>query len=135
MQSINRLRPQSPIALQSELSELIAARQQQIATGRRLEKPSDDPAAWAAISGASRVQANMDAWLRNIDRGLSVSRQAETAITGIADRLADASALLIQASSDTIGNENRNIIALEMDDIAVSVGKLMRQNNAFGYDC
>ena len=62
MQSVNRTRPSQDILLQSELSQRIADHQEQIATRRRIDRPSQDPAAWAQISDTAKVQANMGAW-------------------------------------------------------------------------
>lgn len=132
MQSVNRTRPSNDIMLQNELSQRIAERQQQIATRRRLDRASQDPAAWAQISDTAKVQANMGAWLRNIDRGLSIAAQADGAMSEINTRLSRASELLVLASSETISAEGRETIAQEIESIGLTIADLLDQENAFG---
>lgn len=132
MQSVNRTRPSQDILLQSELSQRIADHQEKIATRRRIDRPSQDPAAWAQISDTAKVQANMGAWLRNIDRGLSIAAQADGAMTEINTQLIRASELLVQASSETISAQDRETIAQEIESIGLIIADLLDQENAFG---
>ncbi|QTD56501.1 flagellin [Parasphingorhabdus cellanae] len=132
MQSVNRNRAPSAIVLQNDLAQLIADRQQQIATRRRLERASEDPAAWSQISNVAKVQSSMDAWLRNIDRGLSIAAQADGAMKDISSRLIRAKELLVQASSETISQADRDTIAEEIEGIGDTISDLLGQDNAFG---
>ncbi len=132
MQSVNRARPSHAINLQNQLAQLIADRQQQISTRRRLDRASEDPAAWSQISNIAKVQANMGAWLRNIDRGLSIAAQADGAMNGISAQLIRAKELLVQASSETISIADRETIAQEIESIGDTISGLLAQENAFG---
>lgn len=132
MQSVNRTRPSHAIGLQNELAQRIADRQEQIASRRRLERASDDPAAWSQISNIAKVQANMGAWLRNIDRGLSIAAQADGAMDDISSQLTRAKELLVQASSETISQKDRETIAEEIEGIGDTISDLLSQENAFG---
>ncbi len=132
MQSVNRTRPSSDIVLQQELAQNIAERQQQIATTRRIDRASDDPAAWSEISSIAKVQANMDAWLRNIDRGLSIAAQADGAMSEINSQLARATELLVQASNETISPVDREIIAEEVEGIGRTIADMLDQEDGFG---
>ncbi|GAA0469451.1 flagellin [Parasphingorhabdus litoris] len=132
MQSINRNRPSSAIILQNDLAQLIADRQQQISTRRRLEHASDDPASWSQISNIAKVQANIGAWLRNIDRGQSIAAQADGAMNEIADQLIRAKELVIQASSQTISQADLETIAQQMESVGETIADLLSQENAYG---
>ncbi len=132
MQSINRIRPANDIRLQSELSQLIADRQQQIATGKKLDDPSDNQVAWSQISDIAKAQADIGGWLRNIDRAQSVSNQAEDAVTQISVQLSRANELLVQASSGTASLESREIIALEMENIGATLSDILSKDDSYG---
>ena len=132
MQSVNRTRPSNDIILQNELAQRIADRQHQIATTRRIDRASDDPAAWSEISNIAKVQANMDAWLRNIDRGLSIAAQADGAMSEINSQLARATELLIQASNETISPVDLETIAQEVEGIGGTIADILGQDNGFG---
>lgn len=132
MQSVNRTRPSQAVVLQNELAQRIADRQQQISTRRRIDRASEDPAAWSQISDIAKVQANMGAWLRNIDRGLSIAAQADGAMSEINTQLARASELVIQASSETLSADDRETIAQEIESIDETIADLLDQENAFG---
>ncbi|MEW4468445.1 hypothetical protein AB1K62_11500 [Parasphingorhabdus sp. JC815] len=132
MQSVNRIRPSNDVLLQQELAQRIADRQEQIATRRRIDRPSQDPAAWAQISDTAKVQANMGAWLRNIDRGLSIAGQADAAMSEINTQLSRATELLVLASGDTVSLDDRETIAQEIESIGQTITSLLDQENAFG---
>ncbi|WP_422343541.1 flagellin [Parasphingorhabdus sp.] len=132
MQSVNRNRPSNAVILQNDLAQKIADRQEQISTRRRINRASEDPAAWSQISNIAKVQANMGAWLKNIDRGVSIAGQADGAITGINDQLIRAKELLVQASSQTISQADLVTIAQEIESIGDTISDLLAQENAFG---
>jgi len=92
--------------------------QRAVATGRRLQKPSDDPVgaqrailARAELDGTKQFQANVAqarGWLDTTDEALS----------GLTDILHRARELTVQGASDAIGPTGRQNIALEMDQLA-----------------
>jgi len=132
MQSVNRLRPGNEISLQAQLSIMIAEKQQQISTGRRIESPSQDPASWSQISGVAKQQANVSAWLKNIERGIAIAGQAEKTIEEFSNQLLRAKELLVQASNGTQSFENRALIAVEIIAISESINQLTDTKDGFG---
>ena len=132
MQSVNRARPRPEIVAQAKMSEQLAKLQQQISTGKKIDKPSDDPAAWSRISDIARLQSDMTAWQRNVNRGQSISRQAADTIGDINNQLIRVSELTIQAASDTMSSDNRALIAQEIEAITESIAELIDQNSTFG---
>ncbi|MCA8975833.1 MAG: flagellar hook-associated protein FlgL [Planctomycetes bacterium] len=103
--------------------------QQEVASGRRISRPSDDPAAALRI-----IPLRND--LRNLELlGDNVTLARETLNTGAAS-LEDASALMqrvreltTQASNGTLSDEDRNSVAAEVDQLLsqlVSIGNSRR---------
>jgi flagellar hook-associated protein 3 FlgL len=99
-------------------SRQMAATQEQISSGRRVNRPSDDPTAAAIerrrtsdLEGIVRSQDSVAAsqsWLDATESGLS-------RLTGI---LGHASELAIQGANGTLSPANRNSIADEIDQLA-----------------
>jgi len=134
MQSVNRLRSPTDVQLQTSLSKLIAEKQQEISSGRRIDKPSDDPCAWSQISEISMQQSNTSVWLGNVKRSQTIARQGEDAIGEINNQLIRTKELLIQANSDTISTEERSLIALEVEALEGSIAELINSKDSFGND-
>jgi flagellar hook-associated protein 3 FlgL len=102
--------------LQSRYAQM-ATTQEQISTGKRVNRPSDDPTAAAMerqrtgdLEGIKRSQdsvASSQSWLDATESGLS-------SVTNI---LARASELAVQGANGTLSQENRNSIAAEIDQL------------------
>lgn len=134
VESINRNRPQLAVQNMTQLSEAIAEQQRAIATGRRIDSASDDPQAWIEISSLSRQQSNEEAWTNNIDRAQARSNQAESAVDTITSSLIRTNELLVQASSDTLSDNDRAGIALEMENVLATINDLVALGDGYGGD-
>ncbi|MDZ7587936.1 MAG: hypothetical protein U5J78_01775 [Parasphingorhabdus sp.] len=132
MTAITRARPENAIALQTQLSRRIDATQQQIATGARISIPSQDPASWTQISRIARDQADIAAWLSNIDRATAITQQSDTALGLVTSQLQRASELAVQAGNGTLSVDDRTVIAAELDAIRLSVNALVEQQDGYG---
>lgn len=104
--------------------------QGQIASGKRIRKPSDDPfAAEQALGMRSVLRAN-ESYQRSIDLAsswLGATEQALTTITGVMARV---SVLALAANNDTIGQNERDAIATEVEELlahAVQTGNTQHQ--------
>ncbi len=104
--------------------------QGQISSGKRIRKPGDDPfAAEQALGMRSVLRAN-ESYQRSIDLGtswLNATEQAMTTVTNVMSRVA---VLALAASSDAIGQEERDAIAVEVEELlahAVQVGNTQHQ--------
>ncbi|WP_280151247.1 flagellar hook-associated protein FlgL [Piscinibacter sp. XHJ-5] len=98
---------------QTELSES----QQQLTTGKRVNRASDDPTAAAraerALASVSRVEANQ----RAVDASKALMSMTESALGDSAELLQRARELLIAAGSGSNGDAQRQAIALDLRGI------------------
>ena len=120
------------IRRQTSLADTISRLQKQISSGVRIDRPSDDPVAAARVDVIGRAQANSKAWETNLDTGLSLNSQADTAVTGMADRMALARELVLAGSNGTLAQTDRNTIAAQLDGIADELDGLVTRKSANG---
>lgn len=101
-------------SIQQRQSELVKL-QQQIATGRRMLTPADDPIAAAAALDAAQAKA-LNAQLRvNADTATARLGQEEQALAELTDLLQDVRALAINAGNPVLRNEDRASLAAEIE--------------------
>jgi flagellar hook-associated protein 3 FlgL len=95
----------------------VATTQAQMATGKQLARPSDNPDQAIAIDRlrtALNRQETLSANLQTIQRRFQTE---ETALNSSTDVFARIKELSIQAANDTMGSKERAIIALEMGSL------------------
>lgn len=120
------------IARQTKLAKAIAQSQIEISTGKRIQQPSDDPAAAVRIASIRRSQADGDTWKRNIDLGSSVANQADGVLKTLNDRIARVQELTVQGASGSLPPSDRNTIASEIRSIATEVAALKQTQSSLG---
>jgi flagellar hook-associated protein 3 FlgL len=101
-------------ALNSRSADL-ARTQEQIASGRRVNTPSDDPAAAVHILQLQRAIDESEQFGRNADTATNRLSFEETALadgTGILQRIRD---LTVQANVGSLSGSDREAIAVELD--------------------
>lgn len=98
-------------------SEEMARVQSQIASGLRIEKPSDDPIASARLLRIEREQSSLTQYNENIDRVSSSLSIQETHLRSSSDALNRLRDLLLWASNDSNGAEDLAAIANEMSSL------------------
>lgn len=89
--------------------------QQQIATGRRVLTPSDDPIASATILEIGQAQGLNNQYKVNIGNARAALLQEEQAMGDITSLLQDVKVLAVNAGNDTLRNEDRASLALEIE--------------------
>ena len=124
MISGTRYRLTAEINRQVNLGREIARTQVEIATGKRIQTPSDDPTGAALVSDLARAQAQEAAWMRNLDVAGTLSDRADNALAAVASNVDRANELMVAAASQTLSAENRATIALELRAIAVDIATL-----------
>lgn len=90
---------------------------QQIASGRRVVRPSDDPQAASRAVGVSQSEA---ATLQYANARISARNslsQEESILDSVSDAIAAARTLMIQAASDTLGDTDRSSVASELKGV------------------
>lgn len=120
------------IGRQKSLARSISDTQVKISTGKKIQRASDDPVAAARVATIGRSQANNKAWLANLDTGLSLNSQADTAVTGMADRVAQARELLLAGANGSLTQADRDTLASQLDGIADELDGLATRRSANG---
>jgi flagellar hook-associated protein 3 FlgL len=105
-----------------EMSDL----QNQAATQKRINKPSDDPIAAARVLSARSEEKMNKQFLKNIDLAKSFLESSDQSLGELSENLMRAKELTIQAANDPGGGpETRRIAALEIEQIyhqAIQIG-------------
>jgi flagellar hook-associated protein 3 FlgL len=97
----------------SELSNL----QNQAATMKRVNKPSDDPIASAKILTNRTENKNLEQFEKNISFAKSFLETSEASLIQVSEALVRAKELAIQGASDTNGGAPREMISSEITQI------------------
>lgn len=95
--------------------------QQQVASGKRVSKPSDDPAA-AAAAVAERAQVGtIEQYQRAADSVVSRLTVVDTALSDILERITAAQVAATSARGSTAGPAQREAAALELEGIRAAL--------------
>ncbi|MGB0466189.1 MAG: flagellar hook-associated protein FlgL [Pontibacterium sp.] len=113
---------------QSKLADL----QNQISTGKKLNKPSDDPVAAAQVVKLNRELAQIEKYQDNIDvtqRRLALEETILDSINIAVDRMRE---LTLQAANGVLGDADRNVLATELRGLVDYTAGLMNTRDAQG---
>ena len=104
--------------------------QQQLATGKKIERASDDPAG-ARLALQYRDTIDFEAQMRrNLENGSSFMNVTEATLDSATEALQRARELTVQAANSTLSQQERTAIALEVDQIIQHLAQL--GNATFG---
>jgi len=90
---------------------------QQIASGRRVVNPSDDPQAASRAVGVDQSKAVTQQYADARVSARNSLSQTESILNSVSDAVTSAKTLLIQASSDTLSDVDRESIASELKGV------------------
>lgn len=90
---------------------------QQIASGRRVVNPSDDPQAASRAVGVDQSKAVTQQYTDARVSARNSLAQTESILNSVSDAVTSAKTLLIQASSDTLSDVDRESIASELKGV------------------
>ena len=113
---------------QTKLAQL----QEQISTGNRLTKPSDDPAASARVLELQQTVELNEQYQVNINLAENRLRLEETALTGVENALLRMRELTLQANNASMNNDSRRAIAFEIDQLHEQILSLANTVDANG---
>ncbi len=108
-------------------------KEQQIASGKRIEKASDDPAAWARLSRLRDQQAGLAQYARNSQLLEFRLLSADQALDSIGSLLQNASELAVQASDGTLNDVDREVLAGQVDELLELLVTLANSPSDAGY--
>ena len=104
--------------------------QQQIGSGERLSRSSDDPVAAARLRTLARRERLAEVDQRNSDRAITDLRMTDQALGSMADLVIRAKELAMQAANGTMGPEQRQLLRAEVEGLRESL--LMVANSRDG---
>ncbi len=108
----------SPIPVQSDrmgrLEDRLAQLDKQISTGKRLTEPAEDPAAANRAAMLARLDSQLVAEERSLQRATSRLALAETAIENSGEALLRARELALAAANGTFSADDRLVFAREV---------------------
>ena len=115
---------QSTASMNRQQSDLMKV-SQQIASGRRVVNPSDDPQAASRAVGVDQAKAATEQYSDSRISARNSLSQSESILNSISDAVTSAKTLLIQASSDTLSDVDRESIASELKGVYAKPMPLM----------
>jgi flagellar hook-associated protein 3 FlgL len=106
---------------------------EQLSTGRRVNLPSDDPAAEAAMVGENSQSAAVDQYTANSDSLTSVLNTADSTLSSVVTLLQKAVSLGVEGADGTLNQTDLNSIAEEVSGIQSQVLSLANTSYAGQY--
>ncbi len=106
------------------LQETIFTRTREISSGKRLHEPSQDPAAASRVTRLRQLLSRTNQYNRNIQKAqvmLGSSDQALNTVRNYLDVAVERASMGINATSN---QDNRNVIAAEIDEIRDSIFRI-----------
>lgn len=106
--------------------------QNQISTGSKLAKPSDDVVAYQKLARIRVSSANDAAYAANIRIAQSVLAQSDSTLSSMESQLQHAAELATQANNDTLSPANRKVIGEQLQAIVQDLVGLANTKDARG---
>lgn len=113
---------------QGQLSDI----QSQLASGKKLLRPSDDPVGAAQVIRLTEELDKITQYSRNIDLVTSNLEIQETSLRSITDVMNRARVLTVQSGNGIFSQPDREAVAAELEQIRNQVLDLMNTQNASG---
>jgi len=111
----------------------ILDKQIDLATSKRIHQPSDDPSGTSKLLRVKNDLRKNNGYEKNIEDGLIWLSATETALSSGSELLNEASSIMMQAASDTTGEEEREILAGKMRGILDQLLALANSEYADNY--
>lgn len=108
---------QRSMTLMSNLSAKADTQQSQIATGKKVMNPSDDPGAYRQLATLKRADASDQAYAANVATAQGILNQSDDTLSDIETQLQRAQELFGKAATGTLSNSDRDSIGKELDSI------------------
>jgi flagellar hook-associated protein 3 FlgL len=116
----------------SRLQSSLLKSQNQMATGKQIVRPSDEPNRVATIARLNSLQARHDNYMSNMDLVKARFGTEEGAVSSAVQVMYRVKELTVQASNDTISASNRQAIATELQGLREQVLSLANTRDTSG---
>jgi len=116
--------------------ETLSRTQQQVASGKKIFKPSDDPVAASRVVNLKDTLSAINQHQSNVDAARARITLSEGVLSNVVDLIHRASELSIQANNDSQNDETRSYIAAEISQIQEAILNLANttdSNNEYLY--
>ena len=91
--------------------------QEQLSSGKKIAKPSDDPALAAAANNLRSQMTENKRYMANLDRVMTTMQMQETAVNSTVQQLERIKTLAIQGANDSYSAADRKSVAIEIKEI------------------
>lgn len=105
---------------------------EQLASGKRVNRAADDPAASAIIEQFAAQIAGSNQAARNLNDGISLAQTAEGALSTVTDNTQRIRELAVQAGNSTLSSSDRAAIQGEVDALSQASNSTLRNANFNG---
>ncbi len=90
---------------------------EQLSSGRKIQKPSDDPAGLAALVNVQASSARSEQYLKNISAVRSQMQAADSSLSSVITALVRALSLGVGGANGTLNDSGRESVATELEGI------------------
>lgn len=115
------------------VAERLKARQLEVATGKRVQVPSDDPAATVGIVSENATVQTLDRFARTADSAEARLRVTDSVLTNLVDELQSALTQAAAGRNSTLTQESRNATALAITGLRDSILSTVNTQYQGGY--
>ncbi len=122
----------STTTLMQQLSKQADTLNTQIATTKKISKPSDDVVAYQRLTAIKQANADDTSYTSNISLASSLLQQTDTSLGTAETQLQRAAELAVQANSGTLNDTDRTAIATELRGIRDQLVTLANTKDARG---
>lgn len=98
--------------------------QEELATGRRVNQPSDDPGATAVAIGIHAQTSQIDQFTTNISNVSGMLQTADSTMSSVNTALSQAITLGVQAGDTTLSAANRTTLATQIQGLSTQIMSL-----------
>lgn len=129
--STNQIYDQNIRSIMNNQGDL-AKTQEQLATGKRILTPSDDPVGAAKVLRLTEEIDELTQFQRNNDLVKGSLEQQEAVLTNITDSINRARTLIVQSGNGILSDPDKRAIGAELEQIKLEVFDLMNTQDADG---
>lgn len=127
---------QNAITAMGKQHETLSRTQQQVATGKKIFKPSEDPVAASRVVNLNDTLSAINQHQSNVDAARARINLSEGVLTSVVEAIHRARELSIQANNDSQNESTRKFIAAEIEqiqDALLNMANTTDSNNEYLY--
>lgn len=102
--------------------------QRHVNTGRRIEKPSDDPSGTAQVLGLRARLGEIEQFGRSMDQAKGFMSTTETALDGVSALIRQARSYALSGANDTLDGDTRAALATQIGNIIGQITQIGNSN-------